>query len=457
MKTPPEVRGNLLLGNANDIRDGLVFFSSLAPRYGDVCIFRVFRQRRYYLQSPDLIQQVLTSSKWVRTPISRKILGSFLGESVFSQEGALHLDQRRLMQPAFHRERLAHYAQTMVEQTARTIASWQVGEQRDMVDEMMRLTLEVVSQVLFGTSTSREARQIGEALLVIQRSVEDDYRITMLLPRWMPVIRFGKARRAVQLLQKTTEQIVAARRAEQRERDDLLDMLLRTHDEDGSRLTDAQVCGQVLALLFAGHETTANTLAWALYLLAKHPQVLAKLRAEVETVCGDRLPSMADLPRLKYTDMVFKEVLRLHPPAWYAERVPLEDFPLGEYVVPRGTPTSFCAYALQRDPRYFEQPDTFLPERFAPENQHMINRHAYLPFGLGAHQCIGNQFAMIEGQLVLATLVTRVELRLPDDYVPQARALITYGISNGLPMTVVNQRVLATHTVAADAPSQAPR
>jgi len=456
MKTPPEVKGAFLLGSVAEMNDGLAFFSALAPRYGDVCIFRAFSQKRYYVQNPDLIQQVLTSSKWVRTPISRKILGSFLGESVFSQEGALHLDQRRLMQPAFHRERLAHYAQTMVEQTARTIAAWQVGEQRDMVDEMMRLTLEVVSQVLFGTSTSHEARQIGEALLTIQRGVEDDYRLAMFLPLWMPIIRFGKGRRAVQVLQKTTQQIVAARRAERRAHDDLLDMLLHTHDEDGSRLTDAQVCGQVLALLFAGHETTANALAWALYLLAKHPQVLAKLRAEVQAVCGERLPSMADLPRLKYTEMVFKEVLRLHPPAWYAERVPLEDFALGEYHVPKGTPVAICVYALHRDPRYFEQPETFLPERFAPENLSKIHRYAYLPFGLGAHQCIGNQFAMVEGQLVLATLATRIALHLPDDYTPQTRAMITYGISNGLPMTVMDRQAAATHTVAADAPSQAP-
>ncbi len=453
MRRPPKVESSSLMGNVSDLRDSLSFFTALAPRYGDVCTFRVFRQWRYYVQNPDLIHQIFTSSQWVRTPISRKLLGSFLGESVFSQEGALHLSQRRLMQPAFHRERLAQYAQTMVAQTLRTIESWQSNQQRDMVDEMMRLTLEVVSQVLFGTSTSDEAKQIGEALLIIQRSTEDDYKLAMFMPLWMPVIRFGKSRRAVQTLQKTTERIIAARRAAGRSHDDLLDMLLRTHDEDGSRLTDAQVCGQVLALLFAGHETTANTLAWALYLLVKHPQVLAKLRAEAAEVCGDRPPSMADLPRLKYTEMVFKEVLRLHPPAWYAERVPLVDFPLGEYVVPKGTPVAISVYALHRDQRYFEQPEAFLPERFALENLSRMHRHAYLPFGLGAHQCIGNQFAMVEGQLVLATLASRVDLSLPSDYTPQTRAMITYGISNGLPMTVIRRQAAATHTVAVDAPS----
>ncbi|PJF36539.1 MAG: cytochrome P450 [Candidatus Thermofonsia Clade 1 bacterium] len=455
MKSPAEVRSSSWLGNVSEMSDALSFFSALAPRYGDVCVFRVFSERRFYVQNPDLIQQILTSHKWVRTPISRKLLGSFLGESVFSQEGELHLSQRRLIQPAFHRERLAHYAQTMVAQTAHTIAAWRVGEQRDLVDEMMRLTLEIVSQVLFGSSTSHEARQIGEALLIIQRSVEDDYRLAMLLPLWVPVIRFGKARRAVKVLQATTQRIIAERRAAPREHDDLLDMLLRTHDEDGSRLTDAQVCGQVLALLFAGHETTANALAWALYLLARHPHVLARLRAEVEAVCGDRLPSITDLPHLRYTEQVFKETLRLHPPAWYAERVPLEDFQLGDYIVPKGTAVSFSVYALQRDARYFEQPEAFLPERFAPENVGKIHRYAYLPFGLGAHQCIGNQFAMIEGQLILATLASRLALSLPSAYQPQIRALITYGISNGLPMTVVGQRAEPTHTAAADAPSQA--
>lgn len=313
MKRPPVVKSPFWSGNVPDLQDALSFFSSLAPRYGEVCAFRTFRQWRYYVQNPDLIQQILTSHQWVRTPISRKLLGSFLGESVFSQEGDLHLSQRRLMQPAFHRERLAHYAQTMVAQTARTLESWRDGEQRDMVDEMMRLTLEIVSQVLFGTSTSAEAKQIGAALLTIQHNIQNDYTINMFLPLWLPVLRFGEARRVVQRFQQTTQRIIAARRAEGRAHDDLLDTLLRTRDEDGARLTDGQVAGQVSALLFAGHETTANALAWALYLLVKHPQVLAKLRAEVEAVCGARLPSMADLPRLKYTEMVFKEVLRLHP------------------------------------------------------------------------------------------------------------------------------------------------
>ncbi|MFN7209150.1 MAG: cytochrome P450 [Aggregatilineales bacterium] len=455
MKRPPVVKSSFLLGNLPDFQDSLSFFSSLAARYGEVCAFRTFRQWRYYVQNPDLIQQILISHQWVRTPMSRKLLGSFLGESVFSQEGELHLSQRRLMQPAFHRERLAHYAQTMVAQTAQTLQSWQDGEQRDMVDEMMRLTLEIVSQVLFGTSTSAEAKQIGAALLTIQHNIQNDYTINMLLPLRMPVLRFGAARRVVQTFQQTTQRIIANRRAEGRAHDDLLDTLLRTRDEDGARLTDAQVAGQVSALLFAGHETTANALAWALYLLVKHPHVLARLRAEVESVCGERLPSMADLPRLKYTEMVFKEVLRLHPSAWYAERVPLEDFQLGEYLVPKGTPVAISVYALQRDPRYFEQPEAFLPERFAPENLSRIHRYAYLPFGLGAHQCIGNQFAMVEGQLVLATLVPRLDLSLPEDYVPQTRALITYGISNGLPMTIKHRQMTATRTVGADAPSSA--
>ncbi len=445
MKHPPEMSGSFLLGQLPKfVKDPLGFYCGIVPTYGDLCTYRIFRKRYYYVQNPDYIQQIMTSTKWVRTQISRKMLGSFLGESVFSQEGALHLGQRRLMQPAFHRERLAHYAEIMVAQTANMLSTWQDGEQRDMVDEMMRLTLEIVSQALFGTSTSREAAEIGEALLIIQRGIEEDYRRYLLLPAWLPVIRFGKAHRAVQVLQQTTQQIVAVRRAAKNQQNDLLDLLLSAQDEDGSRLSDAQVCGQVLALLFAGHETTANTLAWLWYLLAKHPQVLAKLRAEVSEACGDRLPSMADLPRLKYAEMVFKETLRLHPPAWYAERTPLEDTQLGEYTVPKGTPVSICVYALHSDPRYFEQPDQFIPERFAPENIEKIHRYAYLPFGLGAHQCIGNQFALIEGQLILATMAARVDLSLPEGYLPKPRAFITYGIANGLPMRIgVRQPTLA--------------
>ncbi|GAB4551286.1 MAG: cytochrome P450 [Anaerolineae bacterium] len=437
MLKPPQPKGLPLLGHLPQIaKERHQFLPRLGHTYGDICRFRLGTREVYLVNHPDWIQQVIGGNKWVRTPVTRKMMASFLGQGVFSLEGPPHLQQRRLMQPAFHRERLIQYTEIMTAQTHRYLSTWQDGETRDIDRDMMRLTLEIVSQCLFGASTSAEAAEIGEAFAQVQRAVDREYRLYALLPQWMPVIRFGAAKRAVEFTQRVTHRIVEARRKAGKDHGDLLSMLISAKDEDGSALTDEQITAEVLSLIFAGHETTANTLAWTLYLLSENPEALAKLTAESDAVFGGRLPAYADLANLPYNDWVLKESLRLYPSAWYAERTPLEDTSLGDYPIKAGTPVVFSTWVTHRDPRFFDQPTQFIPERFAPENAHKIHRYAYLPFGAGAHQCIGNVFATLESRLIIGLITSRFTLKTSPDHVPVPHAVVTMGIENGLPMCV---------------------
>jgi cytochrome P450 len=439
----PEPPGHFLLGHLPMIATGPAeFFQQTAQQYGDLTRLRVGYKRAYFINHPDLIGQVLQSNRFVRTPVTRKLLASFLGEGLFSQEGATHLQQRRLMQPAFHRERLEGYAQTMTHHAGRMAQNWAQNPQRDLISDMMHLTLDIVSEALFGSTREREAAQIGEALHLIQNAVDHEYDYYVLLPDWVPVTRFGRVRRAVQTFQGIAAQVVAQRRG-QGQGQDLLSLLLEARDEeDGSRMSDAQVSAQILSLLFAGHETTANTLCWTLYLLGAHPEMQKKLEAELDSVLGGRNPTLADYPKLTYTEMVIKESMRLYPSAWYAERMPTEDTRLGGLELKAGTPVSICVYATHRDPRFFPQPEAFRPERFSEENLKSIPRFAYLPFGAGAHQCIGNSFALMEMRLVLAALCQRFRVQLEPSYQPALKCAITLGIKNGLRVQVL-PRVMA--------------
>jgi cytochrome P450 len=439
---PPSPKSNPLLGHLLFIyQDSLSFINQLRDM-GDITSFRLGWRTLYFVNHPDYISQVIQSNKFVRTPLSRKLLGSFLGDSVFSQEGELHLQQRRLMQPAFHRERLAGYGQIMIDATTEMLQTWQDGQTRSIVEEMTRVTLEIVSKSLFGSSRNREADAVGEALALVQDAIDSEYELYSVLPGWIPVRRSGKYKKAVDTIQQVTRKIVEERRQEGKDHGDLLSMLLLAKDEDGSTMTDEQVCGQVLSMLFAGHETTANTMCWTWYLLALNPHVRQKLHQELDTVLAGRTPTLADLPHLKYTEMVIKESQRKYPSAWWAERTPLEDVEMGGYLVKKGTPVVVSVYATHNDARFFPNPDQFIPERFSPENAESIPRFAYLPFGAGAHQCIGNGFAMMETRLMLAYMAQKFELSLEEGYQPQSKPVVTLGFRNELPM-VIHERKTA--------------
>jgi cytochrome P450 len=361
---PPGPPGDILLTRYLTRSTSAVALFTELGGYGDIASFRLVGRRIYFVKHPDLIRHIYTSRDWVRTSLSRNLLGSFLGEGLFTQEGELHRQQRRLMQPAFHLRRVESYAEAMTDRATRMLDRWEDGEIRDTAHDMMRLTFEIVSKALFDADTGEQARQVDEAFETILRSADWEYPIYTLLPPWVPIRRWGKSRRAYDTLVRITDSIIRERRAAGEDRGDLLSMLLVAQDEDGTRMTDAQVRAQTLSLIFAGHETTANLLCWTWYLLSRHPEVQGRLFAEVDAVLKGRPPALSDLKDLRYTEMVVKEVLRLYPPAWYAERSPLADTELGGYRIPAGACVAISVYVTHRDPRFFEDPEVFRPERF---------------------------------------------------------------------------------------------
>lgn len=423
---PPGPRSRPIIGLFPEFRKdppGLLW--KLAREYGDLVYFKLGPQHMYLVNRPEWIQDILvTGAHRFRKSRILQRAKMLLGEGLLTSEGADHLRQRRLVQPAFHRQRLAGYAEAMVECAQRTSARWQEGATIDVATEMTRLTLAIVGRALFSAEVEDAADDVGQAMSNILGMFD-----LMLVPysqylQHLPLSSTRRYERAKAVLDSTIYRIIRARRAEGIDRGDLLSMLLLAQDEqgDGGAMTDQQVRDESLTLFLAGHETTANALTWAWYLLAKHPEAEARLQAELQDVLCDRSPSVEDLPQLRYTEMVFSEALRLYPPAWAIGRLCTEAHPLGGYTIPEGSVCLLSPFAVQRDDRWFDDPLAFRPERWA-ENRESRPKFAFFPFGGGARVCIGERFAWMEGILVLATLARqwRVEIEGETTY----RAVIT--------------------------------
>jgi cytochrome P450 len=405
-------------------REPIPFFTRLAREYGDAAAFRVGPQTIVFFNHPDLVRELLvTQHRFFHK--SRVIQRSkvILGEGLLTAENPLHLRQRRLAQPAFHRDRIARYAEVMVERAARTRERWRDGARVDIHHEMIRLTLEVVAKTLFDAEVGGEADEIGAALT----SLIDLFPLLMnpLAPllQKVPIPSTLRFRRAVARLDRTIYAIIEQRRASGEDRGDLLSMLLLAQDVegDGGGMTDRQLRDEAMTLFLAGHETTANALAWTWYLLAQHPQVASALSAHLGDVLGDRLPTAADYPRLAFVEQVLAESMRLFPPAWAISRLALDDVTIGDWLVPRGAVAVVVQAVAHRDPRFWSDPDRFDPSRFAPDAKASRPKLAYFPFGAGPRICIGEGFAWMEGVLILATLAQRWRMELVSRVVkPQA-------------------------------------
>lgn len=418
-------------------QDGPGFLRRMAGQYGDVVYLPTAGQRVYFLNHPDLAREVLITQqhkfKKSRMLERARVL---LGDGLLTSEGAFHRRQRRLMQPAFHRERLAAYAQIMVERACEARERWREGVAIDVSQEMMRLTMDIVSRALFSADVEGEADEIAEAL----NGVFGLFDLILLpfseyiekLP--LPAMRRFHAARA--RLDATIYKLIRERRARGQDRGDLLSMLLLAQDEEGEgTMTDQQVRDELLTLFLAGHETTANALTWAWYLLAQNHEADSRLRAEVDAALGSRPPGAQDLATLPYTGAVFAEALRLFPPAWAIGRRTLEDVELGGYTVPKGCVVLLSPYVTQRDARWFPEPEAFRPERWLEEDE-ARPKFAYFPFGGGARVCIGERFAGMEGALLLATIAQRWQFRLAPGQRVEHKAQITLRPKYGMRMVV---------------------
>ena len=405
-----------------------------AREYGDIFRWRTLHFFVVFVNHPDLVEKVLVSES--RNYMKGRGLQAnreLFGNGLLTSEGDSWLRQRRLMQPAFHRERIAAYADTMIEQGRRLAESWRGGETRDVHADLMRATLEIAATTLFGTSVSdSDAAQISGALNTLMSLNSSPRRLFPLL-RALPTRANRSYTRAVRQLDKVVYALIARRRAELGENDtDLLSMLLTARDEDGSRMTDLQLRDESVTLLLAGHETTALALSWTLYLLAQNPDVADQLAAEMDAVLAGRAPTLDDVPRLVFTAKILKESMRLYPPAWGVVRMCPAACSLGGYRIPKRASVILSQWVMHRDPRYFPEPTRFHPARWTDSFERDLPRFAYFPFGGGPRLCIGAAFATMEATLVLAILAQRFRFHLDPtcEVVPQPS--ITLRPKNGL-------------------------
>jgi cytochrome P450 len=419
IRRPPGPKPHLIIGNMPLAgRDPLTTFLNWAREFGDIFYYRAIWLHVYFLNHPDLIEAVLVGN--ARNVQKDRVVRNsrwFLGEGLLTSEGDPWLRQRRLVQPAFHRARIASYANIMVDLTEEMLAGWRAGEVRDIHAEMMQLTLGIVVRCLFPVEAG-EIEKIPSAMNVLMRNASG---LRMLFPpaaRYLPTPTMVQVRRAVRELDETVYRIISERRASSGDAGDLLSMLTGARDEDGSALSERQLRDEVLTFLLAGHETTALALSWTWHLLAAHREIEVELERELRQVLGARAAEFSDLAGLAFAERVIKEAMRLYPPAWSLARTVTADLNLGGYRIPAGANVVMSQWIMHHDARYFPRPEAFDPDRWLPERSDKLPRFAYFPFGGGGRQCIGASFAMMEAVLVLATVAKRFRLRsLPGETV----------------------------------------
>jgi cytochrome P450 len=439
---PPGPKGHPLTGNLFDYtRDHLGFLTRCAREYGDVVGLRFVNVPVYLLNHPDHVEYVLVQNhrNFIKSKGVRHSLG-FLGDGLLTSEGSFWRRQRRLAQPAFHRERIDAYGGAMVECAERAISGWKGSETRDVHEDMARLALDVVAKTLFGTLLTVEFEEVGAALETITQRFTGRGGVLFHIPEKVPTPANLRFRRAVRLLDGIIYKIIEERRAGGESDGDLLSMFLEARDEEtGESMTDKQLRDEVMTIFLAGHETTANALSWAWYLLARHPEAEVRLLEELGEVLGGRAPTVGDLPRLRYTDMVVKESMRLYPPAWAFGRETVEDCEIGGYHVPVGTQLVMSQWVMHRDPRYYERAGEFHPERWVDGSVEELPPYAYFPFGGGPRLCIGRSFAKMEAVLLLATIAQKFRLRLAQDRPVEPQPSITLRPRNGMRVVLIRR------------------
>lgn len=442
MVLPPSPPPAFFGGNALQYRrDPLGFLVRNAQLYGDTIRIMIFRFPVYQINHPDDIQIVLTkqAARFHKSIIYKTTLSEFLGNGLLISDGEFWRRQRRLAQPAFHTQRIQSYADIMLDYTERLLETWADGQTRNIADDMMKLTLYIVAKTLFDADVSGESAKVGEALEVLLHTVIEQSRIVIRMPRWLPTPHRLRKRWSIQTLDDVMMGIISERRQQRDDKGDLLSMLMLAEDDEGRGMTDKQVRDEALTLFLAGHETTANALTWTWYLLSQHPEVEARLHAEVDQVLAGRTPTLADLANLPYTEQIIKESMRLYPPAWGFGRQPIEEVALTHYTLPKRSSVMVVPYIVHRDERWFPDPERFDPDRFSPENEASIPKYAYLPFGGGPRVCIGNSFALMEARLILASIASRYRLSLVPGHKVEPEPLVTLRPRYGMRMRLTRR------------------
>ncbi len=426
-------------------------FEYLHRTYGSIAYYRFMGTPIIFINDPEYIREILVTqaASFVkeRTVRRMKIL---LGEGLITSDDPIHIRQRRIVAPAFHRQRIAAYADEIVASAQHHSARWKPSETIDISAAMMSLSLEIVARTLFNTEVTDDIRRINDEVNLIMGI----YNFLVAFPRMesflhLPIPGIVKFRRSKARLDAVVDRLIAEHRTNTEDRGDLLSMLIASRDEDGTTgMSDDQIRDEVLTIFLAGYETTANALAWTWYLLSQNPDAEAKLHAELDTVLGvanevssrpkrsevegpaslpstHRLPTLSDYPNLRYTEQVFAESMRLYPPAWAMGRMSTQPVTLGPYRIPPGAHFFMSQYMISRKPEFYPDPLRFDPDRFNPEAKAARPRFAYFPFGAGSRQCIGESFAWMEGVLAIATIASRWHMTYLDSTPPIPQAKIT--------------------------------
>jgi cytochrome P450 len=420
-KYPPGPRGRLLTGILPELRqDSLATYIRYSREFGDCVTLRFGPSRVFLLSHPDLIEDVLVTkaanfTKHWGLRAARRLLGN----GMLTSEGEFWRRQRRLLQPAFTRERIASYGSTMVQLAERRTADWRDGETRDLHADMSQLTLEIAAVTLFGADNiEEETRKVNQALQDLTAGFGSHFFRIVHVPSFIPTPGNVRRERAARRLDNIIYDLIRRRRSGSPQ-SDLLGILLQARDEDdGTRMTDRQVRDEAMTLFLAGHETTALTLTWGWYLLARHPHVARALAAEADTVLRGRAPTPEDLPRLRYADAVAHEIMRLYPSAYLVGRQAIEPCEIAGYRIPAGATVIMSQWVVHRDPRWYDDPEVFRPERWTGGLLRRLPKYAYFPFGGGPRICIGNHFAMMEAVLILTTMARNWAFGVPPGELP---------------------------------------
>ena len=443
-KRVPRIKGSPLFGNTFDLlKDPLRFLVDAMHRNERIVQIRLVNRATYLVFRAEDIKHVLQENNrnYVKSD-AYKGIQLFLGNGLLNSEGDFWRRQRKLAQPAFHRQRLALLTEQMNRATLGMLGRWKqlaLTQPLNVSEEMMKLTLEIVSESLFSTDVKHHLNHLSDSLTTIIEYAYESVFSYVPIPLRFPTPRNVKFKRSVKHVERLIYEVIDGRRnAKPGDHLDLLGMLMEAQDEEtGERMNPRQLRDEVTTIFMAGHETTANAMAWAFYLMAKHPEVAHRVRWEVSEVLGTQVPTYENVRELKYTLQVIQETLRLYPPAWIIGRKAIAPDQIGDYPIPAGAPILISPYAVHRNPEYWPNPDAFDPDNFLPEQEKQRPTYAYFPFGGGPRLCIGNNFALMEMQVILALTLRQFDFQLTgnQDVVPEP--LITLRPKDGLRIKVI--------------------
>jgi cytochrome P450 len=448
---PPGPRGRFLLGNLPDFASDVIgFFERCVAEHGDVVAVRLAGSEVLLLNRPRDVETILLTNRtnFIKHTFFWKHVTAIFGSGLLTSEGDFWLKQRRLAAPAFHPDRIAAYGTVMADRAERLADSWKDGETRDVHHDLMHTTMEIVAKTLFDAELQGDLEEVSRAFDMVIREIAARFRRPVKIPDWVPTPGNLRYSRGVARLDRLVTRILADRRAKPGDRGDLLSMLLAARDEEGNAMSDRQLRDEAVTIFLAGHETTAIALSWTFDLLSRNPSAEERLAAELAEKLDGRLPTVADLPKLQWTDAVVKEALRLYPPAYVIGREALADCEISGYPVRARTTVYFSPWVLHRDRRYFQRPAEFRPERWINGETANLPRYVYIPFGGGPRVCIGDRFALMEASLVLATIARRWRLERASPSPPVPFPSITLRPDGGVPM-LLRRRVPAGGSRAA--------